>query len=98
MSAGGVPHPAASAHVFVGDWGPAVPHQYLAVCLWFSGRRYNGNIPMTGHAVLPEGGHLNSIVIIAVSVFAPLAATWAHVVGVESDVTIPTPPCLSVHA
>jgi len=51
----GRPRPAATDHAFVGDWGPAVPHQYLAGCLWSSNRRQKGNIPMLGHTVLSGG-------------------------------------------
>ena len=48
----GGPPPTATDHAFVGDWGPAVPHQYLARGFWSSGRRQKGNIPMPDHTVL----------------------------------------------
>ena len=33
------PRPGASDHAFEGEWGPVVPHQYLAGRLWAPGRR-----------------------------------------------------------
>ena len=96
ISAGGRPRPAARDHAFVGDWGLAVPHQYLAGCLWSSGRRQKGNIPMPGHTVLSGGSPRFDCRHCRFGFVAPLAATWAHVLGVESDVTIP-PACLSRH-
>jgi len=45
------PRPGGSDHAFVGEWGPVVPHQYQAGCLWASGRRQQGKIPMPDHAI-----------------------------------------------
>jgi hypothetical protein len=96
MSAGGRPRPVVTDHAFVGDWGPAVPHQYLAGCLWSSGRRQKGNIPMPGHKVL-SGDHHDSIVIIAVLLLCAFSGDMGPCIGVESDVTIPPPRRLGIH-